>query len=1046
MRRRRRDERHQADAATGRSSGRHEAPRPRVERGTGQATWRGSGVRPGQLVHQVPADAGDRVRPAIDVELAPDRRHAPGADVADLVGVATRLAPGPQGRAEAEVVLQALVVEEVGVARRRGTAGVGAPLSGHDRHATERHGVVAGPLERVGRDRPPGEAAGVDVRCVDEVAVGAECRWNAAAAVRPHDRRLEEQQVTVSAGRALGPPDRLQGSAVEVRQCLHLLRAERVRLVHHVVARDRRRTGEATRDVAHHARVAGADADTARAGDVVPERLEGGAHGWAQLADTAGHASWGVAVEGGPTGCPIPAQRTREARWADLAATGRERGPPGILVEVDDGVDPVPGEQAHVGRDLVEIGLVVVAGPRLDAGPGHQQPGAVPADAGHAFRVLRGEREGGGKGRAPPVVDVGVDVDAPEQDLTAQRVDDAAAPDGVRLRVQRREVRPPDRTRRHRLRRKRDRPRHQAEQAHGPSESPHRAIVVATDGRLNCAAANGGSFPPDLNRDHEPHLVPRRRAERPVPRVLPGERRRDRAQRRDADVVDGDHRGLPTGLHADVRRDRRVLGSRAGRFGHDGRPVRRVPLLQPVVRPVLRRPDSRRAGLRRRPADVRGWRGAAVPARARETGARSPRCGPLGGRRAPSGGAASISTPTGPRSRRGRRRSRTASERRRDRRPGEGVRAEDGRAAAGAARGGLRRGDPRVVGRAHGEAVPNGTSPALLLKAMSGIGGIETSRPAIDMWRLGRMVAGSASLSAAFAAGVDGLEQRLREAGAPTPRSPASSTASTRSWPGTATGGRTRSSSRRRPGRPTRSWCWRSSNGCACRPSRPTPRLRVDVSPPSGPRPASACVGPWRPRSVRSCPASSGAAARGTAGREQAKGTIVIGISAIEAPSASGRRSSRARPGISPTGRSSSWRPSTSSHGSSPIPHPSRPPWRSAERGTRTSTPARRRSRSSRQLPDPATWPGRDRPSAQNPERAAAWASGCPPAWAAAGLASSPTPPTPAASNRARCSSRRSPTPRGPRCSSPPPRSSSTWARSRATPRSSLGSSASPRW
>ena len=362
--------------------------------------------------HQVAADAGDRVRPAVDVELAPDRRHTPRADVADLVGVATRLAPGPQGRAEAELVLQALVVEEVGVARRRGAAGVGAPLSGHDRHATERHGIVAGPLERVGRDRPAGEAARVDVRRVDEVAVVGERRWNAAAAVRPHDRRLEEQQVPVTAGRALGPPDRLQRSAVEVRQRLHLLRAERVRLVHHVVARDRRRTGEATGDVAHHARVAGADADTAWAGGVVPEGLEGGAHGRAQLADTAGHASWGVAVEGGPTGCPVPAQRTREARWADLAATGRERGPPGVLVEVDDGVDPVPGEQADVGRDLVEVGLVVVAGPGLDAGPGHQQPGAVPADAGHAFCVRRGEREGRGEGRAPPVVDVGVDVDA----------------------------------------------------------------------------------------------------------------------------------------------------------------------------------------------------------------------------------------------------------------------------------------------------------------------------------------------------------------------------------------------------------------------------------------------------------------------------------------------------------------------------------------------------------------------------------------------------------------------------------------------------------
>ncbi|HKY13428.1 MAG TPA: hypothetical protein VJM33_00790 [Microthrixaceae bacterium] len=52
--------------------------------------------------------------------------------------------------------------------------------------------------------------------------------------------------------------------------------------------------------------------------------------------------------------------------------------------------------------------------------------------------------------------------------------------------------------------------------------------------------------------------------------------------------------------------------------------------------------------------------------------------------------------------------------------------------------------------------------PGLLVKALSGLGGIETARPAVDMWRLGRTVAQSASLTAAFDAGVAGLEQRLR--------------------------------------------------------------------------------------------------------------------------------------------------------------------------------------------------------------------------------------------------------------------------------------------
>ena len=149
---------------------------------------------------------------------------------------------------------------------------------------------------------------------------------------------------------------------------------------------------------------------------------------------------------------------------------------------------------------------------------------------------------------------------------------------------------------------------------HGPPG--YRGILASGPGRCR-AAANGGRFPPDPNCDREPHLVPRRRAERSVPRVLPGERRRDRAQRRDADVVDGDHRGLPAGLHPDVHRDRRVLRGGAGWLGHDGRPVRRVPLLQPVVRPIVRRSGPWRAGLRCRPADVRGWRGPTVPARPR---------------------------------------------------------------------------------------------------------------------------------------------------------------------------------------------------------------------------------------------------------------------------------------------------------------------------------------------------------------------------------------------------------------------------------------------
>jgi rifampicin phosphotransferase len=52
--------------------------------------------------------------------------------------------------------------------------------------------------------------------------------------------------------------------------------------------------------------------------------------------------------------------------------------------------------------------------------------------------------------------------------------------------------------------------------------------------------------------------------------------------------------------------------------------------------------------------------------------------------------------------------------------------------------------------------------PGLLVKAMSGLGTIETAAPAQAMWRLGRLVAASAELTAMFDDGVDGLLERLR--------------------------------------------------------------------------------------------------------------------------------------------------------------------------------------------------------------------------------------------------------------------------------------------
>jgi pyruvate,water dikinase len=62
----------------------------------------------------------------------------------------------------------------------------------------------------------------------------------------------------------------------------------------------------------------------------------------------------------------------------------------------------------------------------------------------------------------------------------------------------------------------------------------------------------------------------------------------------------------------------------------------------------------------------------------------------------------------------------------------------------------------RIAGRAER------AEPGLLVKAMSGLGTIETAEPSVALWELGRMVAASPALTALFDAGVDGLPARLR--------------------------------------------------------------------------------------------------------------------------------------------------------------------------------------------------------------------------------------------------------------------------------------------
>ncbi len=55
--------------------------------------------------------------------------------------------------------------------------------------------------------------------------------------------------------------------------------------------------------------------------------------------------------------------------------------------------------------------------------------------------------------------------------------------------------------------------------------------------------------------------------------------------------------------------------------------------------------------------------------------------------------------------------------------------------------------------------------PGLDLDVSSGLGGVDSAEPGVRLWDIGRLVAASPTLSAAFDAGLDGLESRLRSLG-----------------------------------------------------------------------------------------------------------------------------------------------------------------------------------------------------------------------------------------------------------------------------------------
>ncbi|MEA3213847.1 MAG: rifampicin phosphotransferase [Acidimicrobiia bacterium] len=174
--------------------------------------------------------------------------------------------------------------------------------------------------------------------------------------------------------------------------------------------------------------------------------------------------------------------------------------------------------------------------------------------------------------------------------------------------------------------------------------------------------------------------------------------------------------------------------------------------------------------------------------------------------------------------------------------------------------------------------------PGLLVKAMSGLGGIETARPAVELWRLGRTVAQYPSLTAAFDAGIDGLQDRLRAA-AGADRAVAGFLERFDAF--------LIEHGHRGPNEvELASDTWGSDPASvlavverlrlspeSADPEVAAPRLAKERSEARG-RLRRAVAPPLRPLITRLLET----AARGTARREQAKGTIVLGVSALRRP------------------------------------------------------------------------------------------------------------------------------------------------------------------
>ncbi len=108
------------------------------------------------------------------------------------------------------------------------------------------------------------------------------------------------------------------------------------------------------------------------------------------LGDAAGRGAVG---DRGPGGRAVPAVGGSAGAGAGDAVRRVDRETVGVLVHVEDDVQPVRRGPVDRLPDLVDVRRVVGARRRLERRPGHDQPDAVEAEVGDVAEVVLGQRD-----------------------------------------------------------------------------------------------------------------------------------------------------------------------------------------------------------------------------------------------------------------------------------------------------------------------------------------------------------------------------------------------------------------------------------------------------------------------------------------------------------------------------------------------------------------------------------------------------------------------------------------------------------------------------